>query len=79
MTGRDPRVDPQPGDVVDMQPSAPGKWTRHVDAVADGKVRFWGRFHGVYLDPMVDTLEEWREATAPDRRKIIQYHEQSTQ
>jgi hypothetical protein len=59
---RDPRIDPQPGDVVDMQPSAKGKWTRHVDSVADGKVYFRSRFHGVYLDPMVGTIEEWRDS-----------------
>jgi hypothetical protein len=60
---RDPRHDPQPGDRVDMQPDAPGKWVRQVQSIDTDGVLFWAYFHGTYLHPMRDTLEEWREAT----------------
>jgi hypothetical protein len=64
VTDRDPRIDPQPGDCVDMAPHIkPKKWTRHVMKVEAGHVAYWGYFFGTYLNPMLDTLDEWREAT----------------
>ena len=63
MAIRNPRHDPQPGDRVDMQPDAPGKWVRTVEVVDHGGVIYSAMFHCVYLGRMQDTLEEWRGAT----------------
>lgn len=57
---RDPRIDPAPGDILEMKPGC--CLFRHVEIVRNGRVTFHSRCGNQWFNSsMRDTLEEWRE------------------
>ena len=61
---RDPRIDPQPGDVLEMRCEG-SCWFRHVITRSPrGHVRFAARCGNQWFNAtMSDTLDDWRTAT----------------
>lgn len=55
---RDPRKDPQAGDVVSMFNRY---WTRTVIESAKGVVVFYSMFGPTHLGPFADTISDWIE------------------
>ncbi len=55
---RDPRIDPQPGDVVK---SPKCEWFRHVAEVSGSHIGFYSNIVYSWIGPFVDTREDWRE------------------
>jgi hypothetical protein len=67
---RDPRIDPQFGDVIRMD-IGPGEsvWDRTVIARRGNLVEFVARLGSQYFDFM-ETIDEWQEATS---RKVVKH------
>lgn len=60
MTDRDPRIDPKPGDVLEVKPDC--CLFRHVAACHAGTVTFYSRCGKQWFNSaMRDTLDQWRD------------------
>ena len=63
----DPRIDPKPGDVVDIRPG----WRRWVTASSDRGVIFNSVNDGGSFEDCFVTLEQWRLALSLPTARVI--------